>query len=375
MLSPSLPRRRQQQQHYYSYQKAGVNRNQRERAKEAIFSLLYNEKGTFHSNKFIKLPYNRLYFLADDIYVDLEVEGVGSKVLLAQISGKYSTIGIDGVAMAVNDTIRSGASPVLLSDCIHAEKSDEKIIREILLGLSEGAKQSGCILVSGETGDIPGLLQRQKNGLAFDLIVANLGIAKRTQIIRGKGLSEGDAIIGLPSNGIHSNGVTIARKVLLKTWGGVYEQDDIPDGFKRPIIEELLRPTRIYSREINAVNNAIGGSLKAAVHVTGDSYLKLANLFNFNSGIGFELYDFEIPKIFDLIQTSAAEKRGRISDKEMFKTFNMGYGFLLLVAKEAKDKCLDILERQQSRARQIGNVTSNSKKILIRYRGRKIDLS
>jgi len=177
-------------------------------------------------------------------------------------------------------------------------------------------------------------------------------------------------VIGLRSSGIHSNGITLARKVLFKQWGGKYESHDIPDGFEREIVYETLEPTKIYVTSV--LDAAEEHEIKGAVHITGDAYLKLDKLISFSKGIGFELNNFKPHIIFDLIQNTASEVRGAIADEEMLKTFNMGWGFAVVANKAEKDDVIDVFEKYKVEAEQIGRVT-NSRKIIALYKGKTIE--
>jgi len=178
-------------------------------------------------------------------------------------------------------------------------------------------------------------------------------------------------VIGLRSSGIHSNGISLARKVLFKEWGGKYEPYDIPDGFTREIVYEVLEPTKIYAKPV--LNAAKKVKMKAAVHITGDAYLKFDKLMKFSKGIGFEFNNFKPQPIFELIQKTAAEVRGAIKDEEMLKAFNMGWGFAVVVDKNDEEKATASLEKSGVKAERIGKVT-DSRKIIALYKGKKIGL-
>jgi phosphoribosylformylglycinamidine cyclo-ligase len=294
-------------------------------------------------------------------YYDLQIEGVGTKTLLAELTGNYDTIGIDAVAMAVNDVIRSGARPMLLSDAIHISKSDK--VGNLIRGVRAGAKTSGCILASGETGNVAELLHDEitKSSPAFDLMVSCLGIANKSELIMGD-ISEGDSIIGLRSSGIHSNGLTLARKVLLKPWGGKFDPWFKPPVIRRAVVEELLEPTTIYS---DAVSNAQKSSeLKAAIHITGDGFAKFRRLLVWQRRFkqsevrfGFKFEGLRrMPNVFRLIYETAKTRGTPISMAEMFRTFNMGYGFAVIVSRKETDRALDSLNKH-GRAEKIGQVS------------------
>jgi phosphoribosylformylglycinamidine cyclo-ligase len=319
----------------------------------------------------VKLPYGNVFPIGEDMYLDLTIEGVGTKVLLAQLADNYDTIGIDGVAMAVNDVIRSGARPLAIADNIHAHVSNPTLIKEWMKGIVKGADQAECVVAGGEIGDVPELIKGLVDGKGFDMVFASVGEVHRENIISANNLEPGDAIIGLRSSGIHSNGISLARRVLFKQWGGRYEPFDTPEGLSRELIYEVLEPTRIYAKAIgNLVNKKWA---KAAVHVTGDAYLKFGKLSQFNKNAGFEFDNFTPQPIFSIIQEASAAQGAGISDDEMFKTFNMGWGFAVIVTDAMKDEAVDSLERNGVQAEQIGRVTASGN-IVIKYRHKKIQL-
>jgi phosphoribosylformylglycinamidine cyclo-ligase len=318
------------------------------------------------------LPYSNIFQFTEDAYLDLTVEGVGTKVLLAQLAGKYDSIGVDAVAMAVNDVIRSGATPLAISDNIHAQASNPQIVKEWLEGIAKGAEAAECPVVSGEIGDVAEIIKGTTEGKGFDMVVAAIGQVAKPEIITGKNIKPDDPIIGLRSSGLHSNGISLARKILFKYWGGKYEPQAVPAGFSREISLEALEPTRIYVKTLLKVAKEV--KVKAAVHVTGDAYLKFNNLTRFSQGIGFEFSNFKPQPIFSLIQKTAQELSLTVTDEEMFKTFNMGWGFAIIVDKTDTDNALDALEKAAAEAEVIGNVTSTPQ-IAIRHKNRKLVLA
>jgi phosphoribosylformylglycinamidine cyclo-ligase len=302
----------------------------------------------------------------------LVIEEIGTKVLIAQLADKYDTIGIDGVAMAVNDVIRSGARPLAIADNIDAHVSDPGLIKEWMKGIVKGAEEAECIVPSGEIGDVPDLIKGIVEGKGFDMVFASVGEVHSHGIIYGRNLKPGDAIIGLRSSGIHSNGITLARKLLFKKWGGAYQPFDIPDSLEKELVYETLEPTRIYVKPV--LKCAAARKIKATVHITGDAYLKFDKLMHVNEGIGFEFDTFKPQPIFNLVQEVARQRRNPISDEEMFKTFNMGWGFAIIVDKGSEDDAVDSLERGGVEASQTGRIT-DSGKIIVKYKGKKIALS
>lgn len=355
----------------FTYTDAGVNREQRHESKKALDML--NE--TYKFSRFgpvIHLPYSNIFQFSKNIYLDLTIEGVGTKVLLAELAGKYDTIGVDAVAMAVNDVIRSGATPLAISDNIHAQASNPQLVKEWLAGIVEGAKQSECPVVSGEIGDVAEIINGVSKGTGFDMIVASVGQVDKEHIITGYDIKPDDSIIGLPSSGLHSNGITLARKIMLKQWGGKYNPNDIPKELDTNVVNEMLKPTKIYVKEF--LKSAQSIKIKGAVHITGDSYTKFNNLARFSKGIGFQFDNFKPQPIFSLMQKTATELGYTITDEEMFTTFNMGWGFGIIVDKTDTDETLDLLEKAGAHPEQIGKITKVPQ-VSIKYQGKKLKLA
>jgi len=273
--------------------------------------------------------------------------------------------------MAVNDVIRSGARSLAVVDNIHAQVSDPTLVREWMKGIVKGAMEAECIVPGGEIGDVAELIRGLAEGKGFDMIVAAIGEVSKEDIISGRNIKSGDVIMGLRSSGIHSNGLSLARKILFKKWGGRYGAHDIPEGLDKGIVYEVLEPTEIYVKPLLKVAEQL--KVKAAVHITGDAYLKFDRLAEFSKGVGFEFNNFKPQPIFELIQKTASELGGRITDEEMFKTFNMGWGFAIIIGKADKDKAVNALERTGTLAEEIGHVT-DSEGIKILYKGKRIVL-
>ncbi len=352
----------------YTYTDAGVNREQRHKSKRALKSL---EKTYAHSHigPIVHLPYGNIFPQSADRYLDLVIEGVGTKVLLAQLADKQDTIGIDAVAMAVNDVIRSGAKPLAIADNIHAQVSKPELIEAWLKGITEAADEADCPVVSGEIGDVFEILRGVKESEGFDMIIASIGQVAKEKIVTGKNIKPNDAIIGLRSSGLHSNGITLARKILFKIWGGKHDARAYLEGLDKELVYEVLTPTKIYVKPL--LQTAEEVQVKAAVHITGDAYLKFNNLIGFSPGIGFKFTNFRPHPIFNVIQETASQMNLNITDEEMFRTFNMGWGFAIIVSKADAEKTIAILEKTGQQPEIIGQVTT-SEKIEITYKNRKI---
>ena len=353
-----------------SYSDAGVNREQRAESKKSLKKLHASYRYSAHGS-IMHLPYGNIFPFENNTYLDLVIEGVGTKVLVAQLANKFDTIGIDAVAMAVNDVIRSGAKPIAIADNIHAHSSDPNLVDDWLEGIIEGAKQATCPITSGEIGDVAEIIRGLTDLQGFDIIVAAIGYVNKKNIITGSNIHPGDPILGLPSSGLHSNGISLARKILFKQWGGKFEKNDVPKNINQPIVQEVLKPTKIYVKELIELNKRV--KIKAVVHITGDAYLKFGNLSRFSQGIGFRFKNFNPQPIFSLIQDTAKDLGYTLTDEEMFKTFNMGWGFAIIVDKKDKDRALSILEDSNSKASEIGEITDTNK-IEILYKNKKLVL-
>ncbi|MCL2134136.1 MAG: phosphoribosylformylglycinamidine cyclo-ligase [Candidatus Bathyarchaeota archaeon] len=355
----------------YTYDDAGVNRKQRVDSKRHL-SLLQETYCQSIFGMVLKLPYGNIFPLGQDRYLDLVIEGVGTKVLVAQLIKKFDTIGIDAVAMAVNDVIRSGAKPLAVVDNIHAQESNPDLVKNWLVGVVKGAIESGCPVTGGEIGDVAEIINGLNGNTGFDLVIASVGIVNKNSIITGENINSGDPIIGLASSGLHSNGISLARKILFKQWGGKYEPTDIPEGLDREIGLEVLEPTKIYVKSLLELVSKV--KVKAAVHITGDAYTKFNNLTRTSPGIGFRFDHFHPQPIFSLMQKTATEIGFSLSDEEMFKTFNMGWGFGVIVSKSDFDEAIRILGRTGVEAGVIGEVT-DKQTVEIIYNGKRMFLT
>ena len=267
-------------------------------------------------------------------------DGVGTKVVIANMMKKYNTIGIDCVAMNVNDIICIGATPISFVDYIAANKNDQKIFQKIVEGLVKGAKKSAMPIVGGETAIMPDVIEGK--GFAFDLAGMVVGLAEKKNIVLGNKIKPGDVIIGAKSTGIHSNGYSLARKALLKKFS---VKDKIKGVGK--IGEVLLKPTEIY---VNPVLEMVQKcKINGLAHITGGSFTKLLRL----KEIGYEIDTLpKIPPIMGLI-----EEQG-VKDEEMYKTFNMGIGFCVIAQKDQAAKINSIFKKHKITSAQIGQIIS-----------------
>ncbi len=254
----------------------------------------------------------------------LTTDGVGTKVIVAEMMGRYDTIGIDCVAMNVNDVICVGAEPISMLDYLAVEEARPEVIEAIGRGLAAGAELAGVGIVGGELSQISEIIRGHAPGAGVDLVGMCAGLVGLDRVNVGQDVRPGDAILGLASSGIHSNGLTLARRVLFERAGlspSIRSAD-----LGRPPGEELLEPTRIYVRVVRALAEA-GVPLKAMLHITSDGLL---NLCRIQPAVSFRIHTLPQPQpIFSMIQ-----RLGGVSDEEMFRVFNMGVGFCVIVPPE-----------------------------------------
>jgi len=255
----------------------------------------------------------------------LSTDGVGTKVLVAEMLGRYGTIGIDCVAMNVNDVICVGAEPIAMLDYIAVEAARPDMLEAIGRGLHEGAKRAGVSIVGGELSQIKEIIRGEREGEGLDLIGMCVGVVPLDEVNVGRAVRPGDVLIGLRSSGIHSNGLTLARKALFQA-GGLKPDTHVPE-LGRTVGEELLEPTRIYVPEVlDLLRQRL--PIRALVNITGDGLLNLARI---DAPTGYRIDALPAPPpIFELIR-----RAGRIDDAEMYRVFNMGIGFCLVVPAEA----------------------------------------
>jgi phosphoribosylformylglycinamidine cyclo-ligase len=279
-------------------------------------------------------------------------DGVGSKTLIAQMLDKYDTIGIDCVAMNVNDLICVGATPVSMVDYIALEKADASVLEQISIGLTQGALQAGISISGGEISQLPGIIEGYRPGSGFDLVGAAIGHVDLSHIITGKDARPGDVIIGVSSNGIHSNGLTLARNIFFEKLS--LKSSHKLDELDQSIGEELLKPTYIYVQEALEIMRGVPG-LKALVHVTSEGLFNLARL---PATVRYVIDALPpIPPIFEIIQ-----KVGRVSDKEMFSVYNMGVGFCFIVQDSSADAAIAVIKSHGKDAYRIGYLEASSER-------------
>ena len=280
-------------------------------------------------------------------------DGVGTKLRIAQLLDKHDTIGIDCVAMCVNDIICCGAKPLLFLDYIACGRNVPERIAEIVGGVAEGCVQAGCALVGGETAEHPGTMAEDD----YDLAGFSVGIVDKSKVIDNSKMQAGDVMIALPSSGVHSNGFSLVRKVF------DVEHCDL----KAPVEElhgaslgeTLLAPTRIYVKPVLAVMKEV--TIKGISHITGGGfYENMPRSIPKGLGVKIEKSAVRVPPIFSLIQ-----KRGNISEHDMFNTFNMGVGMSVVVAKEDADRAVELFRANGEDAYILGTIVESEDGVLL----------
>src|SRR5256712_10557492 len=274
--------------------------------------------------------YAGLVDLGQGRVLSLHTDSVGTKVLVAQMMKKYNTIGIDCVAMCANDLICTGAEPVSFLDYMAMSRPDRAIVEEVAIGLTKGAKEAGMAIVGGETAIVPELLAE---GGGFDLVGFAAGFCRKRDLILGDRVQQGDVLVGVTSSGIHSNGLSLARKVLLKR----YKLNETPPGLGRSLGRELLEPTRIYVKAVQEMIEKV--EVHGFAHITGGgAFLKLGRVIG-QAGLGAELDELPTPpEIFRLIR-----QVGRVRDTVMYRTFNMGVGLIVICPENPAERVIHVL--------------------------------
>ncbi|MBR3121321.1 MAG: phosphoribosylformylglycinamidine cyclo-ligase [Oceanobacillus sp.] len=270
-------------------------------------------------------------------------DGVGTKLKLAFELNKHDSVGIDLVAMCANDIVAQGAQPLFFLDYIACGKNDPAMIEQIVAGISNGCVTAGAALVGGETAEMPGMYEENE----YDLAGFVVGIAEKTKLITGEAIKAGDIVIGLASNGIHSNGYSLVRKII--------EQLDLNStyhGLSASLGETVMTPTKIYAKPVAAVLKEV--TVKGISHITGGGfYENFPRMMPKGLGVELDKKSWNVPEIFTFLQ-----EKGSISEKEMYGVFNMGIGMALVVDEANVNRTLTILKEAGEEATVIGSVTT-----------------
>lgn len=269
-------------------------------------------------------------------------DGVGTKLMIAFWLDQHDTIGIDAVAMCVNDIVVQGAEPLFFLDYIACGKAEPEKIEAIVKGIADGCEQAGCALIGGETAEMPGLYSESE----YDLAGFTVGACEKSQLITGENIKPGDVLVGLASSGIHSNGYSLVRKVF-NNWALTEYVDELGCSLG----EELIKPTKIYVKPVLSALKKF--EIKGMAHITGGGFIENIPRM-LPDGLGADIFDksWEIPSIFNLITTV-----GQIEHQEMYNIFNMGIGMVMAVDKEIAPGLISHLQQCGEAAYEIGVVT------------------
>lgn len=330
-----------------TYRASGVDIDEGNRAVNLIKDKI---KGTYDKNVIGDLGnFSGLYSLKDFINMDEPVllsstDGVGTKLKLAQMLDIHNTVGIDLVAMCVNDLICQGAKPLFFLDYIATGKLIPEKIDDIVSGIVEGCKKAECALIGGETAEMPGMYSEDD----YDLAGFSVGIADKSKIISGQDVNSGDTLIGISSSGVHSNGYSFIRKIFLEEYK--YELTDYIEELEMTLGEALLIPTKIYVKLVMDLIKKY--ELKAIAHITGGGVIEnIPRVIPNGLGIDIEKNSWEKPAIFKMI-----EKFNAIDEVELHKSFNMGIGLVIVVESDKSEEIVNYLNENEKQAYIIGKV-------------------
>ncbi|MEJ9281892.1 phosphoribosylformylglycinamidine cyclo-ligase [Ureibacillus thermosphaericus] len=273
-------------------------------------------------------------------------DGVGTKLKLAFMADKHDTIGIDCVAMCVNDIVAQGAEPLYFLDYIAIGKADPEKIEQIVSGVADGCVQAGAALIGGETAEMPGLYDENE----YDVAGFAVGACEKSHVVTGEKIVEGDVLVGLASSGVHSNGYSLVRKIVFGNCG--YKYDELIEGYEDLglIGDALLTPTKIYAKPVLEMLKQV--DVHSMAHITGGGfYENLPRMMPEGLATEIDLGSWETLRIFEFLKD-----KGSLSDRDLYNVFNMGIGFVLSVSPEDADKIIQIAEAHGEKAYQIGRV-------------------
>jgi phosphoribosylformylglycinamidine cyclo-ligase len=337
-----------------AYALAGVDTGAADLALAALVGVLRTiDPG--RDSRVVPLPgqYAAVIEVAPNLGIAVGTDGVGSKLVVAERTGRYDTVGIDCVAMNVNDVVCVGAEPLVVLDYLAVERTDPEVFAALARGLKAGAEQAGVEIPGGEVAVLPELIRGHPSPGGFDLTAACFGTVALDGIVSGAACSPGDALIGLPSSGLHSNGYTLARRVLEPL--GLDTQPDELTG--RSVADVLLAPTVIYVRAVLELLRT-GPPVHGLAHITGGG---VRNLLRLSDRVGFTLdAPLAVPPVFDLIRT-----RGSVPEDELWSVFNMGCGFVAVVPEAAAAEAVALLAAHHPGTARIGTVTAEAGRIAV----------
>lgn len=322
-----------------TYKESGVDIDEGNRAVDLIKGKI---KGTYDGNVVGDLGnFSGLYSLKDFVGMKEPVllastDGVGTKLKIAQMMDKHDTVGIDLVAMCVNDLICQGAKPLFFLDYIALGKLVPEHIEKIVGGIADGCKMSGCALIGGETAEMPGMYGEDD----YDLAGFSVGIADKEKIVSGNNVKSGDVLVGISSSGVHSNGFSFIRKIFLETYN--YKMERYVEELGMTVGEALLTPTKIYVKL--ALDVLAKHDIKAVAHITGGGLIEnITRVIPKGLGLDINKKSWEKPPIFKMIEGFNA-----VDERELHKSFNMGIGLVLIVDKENADDVVNFINNREN---------------------------
>ena len=337
-----------------AYADSGVDTSTADRGVAALVAVLKTiDTGRASRSVLASGHYAAVLEVAPNLGIAVGTDGVGSKLIVAEQTGRYDTVGIDCVAMNVNDVVCVGAEPIALLDYLAVERVDPEVMEAIGVGLKAGAEAAGVEIPGGEVAVLPELIKGHPSPSGFDLTAACFGTVALDRMVTGATCEPGDALIGLPSSGLHSNGYSLARAAL----DGL-AFDDRPEVLGgASVADALLEPTVIYVRAVLELLRS-DVDVRGLAHITGGGLL---NLLRLHADIGFELDEpLPVPPVFGLVQELAD-----IPDAEMWEVFNMGCGFCAVVPAAQADAAVELLARRHPGTARIGWVTGDADRVTV----------
>jgi len=340
-----------------AYATSGVDTGAADRAVGALVGVLKTiDAGRASRSVLASGHYAAVLEVAPNLGIAVGTDGVGSKLIVAEQVGRYDTVGIDCIAMNVNDVICVGAEPIAVLDYIAVERADPDVLREIAIGLKAGAEAAGVEIPGGEVAVLPELIRGHPSPNGFDLTAACFGTVALDALVTGAACRPGDALIGLPSSGLHSNGYSLARRALLGD-GGLSLDAAPPSLGGASVADALLEPTVIYVRGVlELLRSEV--DVRGLAHITGGGLL---NLLRLHADVGFEITDpLPVPPVFDLVRDT-----GGVGVAELREVFNMGCGFCAVVPEGDADAAVEILGRHHPGTARIGTITADADRIAV----------
>ncbi len=342
-----------EKKHGLRYRDAGVDIDAAVEAKKGIGAIV---KKTFDDNVLCDIgTFGAMYNFDARAYQEpvlvSSVDGVGTKLKLAFLTGRHDTVGIDLVSHCVNDILVQGARPIFFLDYLACGRLEPQVVVDVLTGIANGCRYAGCALIGGETAEMP---EMYKEG-EYDLAGTIVGVVERKNIVDGSSIQEGDLIVGLPASGLHTNGYSLARKICFEV-AGLDVSDPMP-GVGRTVGDALLEPHRSYARVIQLLAKIV--RIKGMAHITGGGITdNLPRALPEGLGAQINLNAWKALPIYKFLQET-----GDVEDAEMLRTFNMGLGYLLVVSPDELDKALDTLTLANEEPKVVGRVIKGERKV------------